>query len=188
MRDTYSRSLSDADLVAFRQASEARLLAARDKDLELYGTDGEKRVEGQSRARGPNLIPAPSVEDSARIMALSHDEWNAFKAPRYEEELNQLVNRSVVVPVTSDTSHRLAAGTKKMRSHRVTDKHPLLRRSSSPQRLRASNRGPNSRSTGVPFDRSTSPKAEEKARSGSALEVRFGLASGSGPFSVSALG
>jgi hypothetical protein len=188
MRDTYSRSLSDADLAAFRQASEARLLAARDKDLELYGTDGEKRVEGQSRPRGPNLIPAPSVEDAARIMALSHNDWHAFKAPRYEEELSQLQNCSVVVPVTSDTSRRLTSGNKKMRSHRVTDKHPLLRRSSSSQRLRASNRGPNSISTGLPFDRSTSPKAEEKARSGSALEVRFGLASGSGPFSVSALG
>ena len=88
--------------------------------------------------------------------------------------------------MSSDPSHRLPAGKKKMRSHRVSDKHPLLRRGTSPQRGKASNRGPNSSSTGLPFDRSTSPRGggEEMARSGSALEVRFGLASGSGPFSV----
>lgn len=182
LRDRFSRSLSDADLSAFRAASEVRLLAARDKDLELYGIDGQKRVEGETRPRGPNLIPAPNADDAARILALSHEEWHAFKAPRYEAELRELQNRSVAVPVTSDTSRRLSSS-KKMRSHRVAGVHPLLQRSKRP-----SNRGPNSSSTGLPFDRSTSPTAEERARSGSALEARFGLASGSGPFSVPVLG
>ena len=187
MCDKFGRSLSDADLAAFREASEARLLTVRDKDLELYGTDGEKRVEGGTRPRGPYLIPAPNVEDAARIMALSHREWHAFDAPRYQEELSELQNRTITVPVASHASRRLSSGQKKKRSHRVSDKHPLLRRSTSPQRMRPSNRGPNSRSTGLPFDRSTSPNGEEKARSSNPLEKRFGLASGSGPFSVPAM-
>ena len=97
-------------------------------------------------------------------MALSHHEWHAFNAPRYQEELSELQNRTITVPVASHASRRLSSGQKKKRSHRVSDKHPLLRRSTSPQRMRPSNRGPNSRSTGLPFDRSTSPNGEEKAR------------------------
>ena len=93
MHDTYSRSVSEADLAAFRAESERRLLASRDKDLELYGVDGERRVEGGSRPRGPTLAPAPSVEDASRIMALSHEEWHAFKAARFAEELDELQNR-----------------------------------------------------------------------------------------------
>lgn len=188
MRDTRSRSVNEADMSVFRAASETRLLAARDKDLELYGTEGEKRVEGGPRPRGPYLDHAPSVEDVARIMALAHQDWHAFKAPRFEAELDQLQNRSVRVPVQADASRRLPSQKKKARSHRVSDRHPLLRRSTSPQRLQPSNRGPNSSSTGLPFDRSTSPTAEEKLRSGSPMEKRFGLASGSGPYAVPALG
>lgn len=203
---------------SWRAQTEARLLQTREKDLELYGVDGQTRVEGGTRPRGPTLTPAPCVEDASRILALSHGdeegEWKAFQHPRFSEELADLENRTVVIPITSTgkyantntsksrkPSEALAGHTRKMRSHRVSDKHPLMIRSTSPvkgQRFR----GPNSSTTGVPLDRSStmttagrlvgpggrlsSGRSKRGPDSPTDLEKRFGLASGSGQFSVRA--
>ena len=125
--------------------------------MELYGEDGRVRVYGDRLRRGPTLERTHTVDDSTKIAALStrhavDEQWprhwasgkwrgpthrlKAFDNERFGQELSELHHLELVVPVGAEASRRLptpgAASQGKRRSwNRVSDRHPLLHRSSS---------------------------------------------------------
>ena len=110
--------------------------AVRERDLALYGEDGRVRVEGGALPRWPSGRPTHTVEDAAKIAALSTSDgrFKAFESARFAEELAELQHCSLIVPVETTATRRLSTRSGKRRpdtSHRISNKHPLLRRSTS---------------------------------------------------------
>ena len=66
-----SKRAATPDRGAWAAASAARLEAAKEKDMELYGEDGRVRVYGDRLRRGPTLERTHTVDDSTKIAALS---------------------------------------------------------------------------------------------------------------------
>ena len=129
-------ALTREEHLAWASASQARVQAVRERDLALYGEDGRVRVEGGALPRWPSGKPTHTVEDAAKIAALSTADgrFKAFESARFAEELAELQHCSLIVPVETTATRRLSTRSGKRRpdtSHRISNKHPLLRRSTS---------------------------------------------------------